>query len=86
MGEDIRCPKCKGDFEKTKKFNMMFQVGIGPEGEEAYLRPETCQSIFVDFPRLFKTMRGKLPLSVATFFGKISPIVRKILIMFSDSL
>ena len=28
----------------------------GPEEEEAYLRPETCQSIFVDFPRLYKTM------------------------------
>ena len=37
-------------------------IYIGPEEEEAYLRPETCQSIFVDFPRLYKTMRGKLPL------------------------
>ena len=56
---NIKCPKCKGDFDKTKNFNMMFRVGIGPEEEEAYLRPETCQSIFVDFPRLYKTMRGK---------------------------
>ncbi len=74
---NIRCPKCKGDFEKTKKFNMMFKVGIGPEEEEAYLRPETCQSIFVDFPRLFKTMRGKLPLGIAqvgkSFRNEISP-------------
>jgi len=74
---NIKCPKCKGDFEKTKKFNMMFRVGIGPEGEEAYLRPETCQSIFVDFPRLFKTMRGKLPLGIAqvgkSFRNEISP-------------
>ena len=74
---NIKCPKCKGDFEKTKKFNMMFQVGIGPEGEEAYLRPETCQSIFVDFPRLFKTMRGKLPFGVAqvgkSFRNEIAP-------------
>ena len=56
---------------------MMFQVGIGPEGEPAYLRPETCQSIFVDFPRLFKTMRGKLPLGVAqtgkSFRNEIAP-------------
>ena len=55
----------------------MFQVGIGPEGEEAYLRPETCQSIFVDFPRLFKSMRGKLPLGVAqigkSFRNEIAP-------------
>ena len=74
---NIKCPKCKGDFEKTKKFNMMFQVGIGPEGESAYLRPETCQSIFVDFPRLFKTMRGKLPLGIAqvgkSFRNEIAP-------------
>jgi len=56
---------------------MMFQVGIGPEGEEAYLRPETCQSIFVDFPRLFKIMRGKLPLGIAqigkSFRNEIAP-------------
>jgi glycyl-tRNA synthetase len=74
---NIKCPKCKGDFEKTKKFNMMFKVGIGPEEEEAYLRPETCQSIFVDFPRLFKTMRGKLPLGIAqvgkSFRNEIAP-------------
>ncbi|MCV0400350.1 MAG: glycine--tRNA ligase [Nitrosarchaeum sp.] len=74
---NIKCPKCKSDFEKTRKFNMMFRVGIGPEEEEAYLRPETCQSIFVDFPRLFKTMRGKLPLGIAqvgkSFRNEISP-------------
>src|SRR5213594_2774328 len=75
--KNISCPKCKGDFEKVKKFNMMFKVGIGPESETAYLRPETCQSIFVDFPRLFKTMRGKLPIGIAqigkSFRNEISP-------------
>ena len=74
---NIKCPRCQGNFENTKKFNMMFRVGIGPEGEDAYLRPETCQSIFVDFPRLFKTMRGKLPLGIAqvgkSFRNEISP-------------
>ena len=74
---NIKCPKCKGSFDKTKKFNMMFQIGIGPEGDEAYLRPETCQSIFVDFPRLFKIMRGKLPLGIAqvgkSFRNEIAP-------------
>ena len=75
--KNIKCPKCNGDFENAKKFNMMFQVGIGPEGAEAYLRPETCQSIFVDFPRLFKTMRGKLPMGIAqtgkSFRNEIAP-------------
>lgn len=77
LQNNIKCPKCKGDFEGAKKFNMMFKVGIGPEEEPAYLRPETCQSIFVDFPRLFKTMRGKLPLGIAqvgkSFRNEISP-------------
>ncbi len=74
---NIRCPKCKGEFENTKKFNMMFRVGIGPEEEAAYLRPETCQSIFVDFPRLYKIMRGKLPMGIAqvgkSFRNEIAP-------------
>ena len=74
---NLKCPNCKGDFEAARKFNMMFKVGIGPDGEPAYLRPETCQSIFVDFPRLYKTMRGKLPFSVAqigkSFRNEISP-------------
>ena len=56
---------------------MMFKVGIGPQSEAAYLRPETCQSIFVDFPRLYKTMRGRLPIGVAqigkSFRNEISP-------------
>jgi len=73
----LQCTKCQGEFEPAKKFNMMFQVGIGPEGEPAYLRPETCQSIFVDFPRLYKTMRGKLPLGIAqvgkSFRNEIAP-------------
>ena len=73
----VPCPKCKGDFSQARKFNMMFKVGIGPESEPAYLRPETCQSIFVDFPRLFKTMRGKLPVGIAqigkSFRNEISP-------------
>ena len=77
LEKNIVCPKCKGTFEKAHKFNMMFKVGIGPESEPAYLRPETCQSIFVDFPRLFKTMRGKLPVGIAqigkSFRNEISP-------------
>ena len=74
---NIKCPSCDGEFEQTRNFNMMFKVGIGPDDEPAYLRPETCQSIFVDFPRLYKTMRGKLPFGVAqigkSFRNEISP-------------
>lgn len=74
---NLRCPNCKGDFGNVSRFNMMFKLGIGPAGEEAYLRPETCQSIFVDFSRVFKTMRGRLPLGIAqigkSFRNEIAP-------------
>ena len=74
---NIKCPNCNGDFSRTERFNMMFKVEIGPDHDEAYLRPETCQSIFVDFPRIFKVSRGKLPLGIAqvgkSFRNEISP-------------
>jgi glycyl-tRNA synthetase len=63
----IVCAKCKRPLTGAKRFNMMFRVGIGPLGEEAYLRPETCQGIFVDVPFLFKTQRIKLPKGFAQF-------------------
>ena len=61
----VRCLKCGSRLSGTSRFNMMFRLGIGPSMEEAYLRPETCQSIFVDFPLLFKTLRVKLPIGMA---------------------
>jgi glycyl-tRNA synthetase len=73
----LKCQNCEGDFGDATRFNMMFRVGIGPAAEEAYLRPETCQTIFVDFARVFKTMRGKLPLGIAqigkSFRNEIAP-------------
>jgi glycyl-tRNA synthetase len=63
----IRCAKCKAELAGTKRFNMMFKLGIGPQGDEAYLRPETCQGIFADIPYLFKTQRLKLPKGFAQF-------------------
>lgn len=64
-GSGVKCLKCGSKLSGTGRFNMMFKVGIGPVQEEAYLRPETCQSIFVDFPLLFKTQRIKLPVGFA---------------------
>ena len=73
----LKCTSCNGPFHESSRFNMMFKVEIGPSREQAYLRPETCQTIFVDFPRLFKTMRGRLPLAVAqvgkSFRNEIAP-------------
>ena len=74
---DLHCPKCGGNFGKPTKFNMMFRVGVGAEDADAYLRPETAQSIFVDFARLSKTMRIKLPKGIAqvgkSFRNEIAP-------------
>ena len=73
----VKCQKCGSFLSGTSRFNMMFKVGIGPMQEEAFLRPETCQSIFVDFPLLFKTQRVKLPIGVAqigrSFRNEIAP-------------
>ena len=73
----VKCLKCGSKLSGTSRFNMMFRVGIGPSNEEAYLRPETCQSIFVDFPLLFKTQRVKLPIGIAqvgrSFRNEIAP-------------
>lgn len=74
----VRCPKCGGQLSRTRRFNMMFRLGVGAkETAPAYLRPETCQSIFLDFPRVFRTMRCKLPVALAqvgrSFRNEISP-------------
>ncbi len=75
----IECPKCKArDFNEVKKFNMMMRVDIGATGDQpCYLRPETCQSIFLDFKRLYQLHRGDLPLGIsqagASFRNEISP-------------
>lgn len=75
----VTCPKCKSNsFEKVKKFNMMMKVDIGATGQQScYLRPETCQSIFLDFPRVYKIARKNLPLGISqagtSFRNEIAP-------------
>ncbi|MEM2237547.1 MAG: glycine--tRNA ligase [Candidatus Caldarchaeum sp.] len=73
----FRCPLCGGVLGPVSLFNMMFKVSVGASGEEAYLRPETCQNIFVDFLRLYKISRRRLPIAMAqvgkSFRNEISP-------------
>lgn len=74
---NFRCPTCGGELDKVSLFNMMFKVSVGASGEEAYLRPETCQNIFVDFLRVYKISRRHLPIALAqvgkSFRNEISP-------------
>lgn len=59
---NIRCPECGGKFGDAYEFNLMFKTTIGPgTGRQGYLRPETAQGMFVDFQRLSRFYRDKLP-------------------------
>ncbi|MGI6493403.1 MAG: glycine--tRNA ligase [Candidatus Methanomethylophilaceae archaeon] len=61
----IKCPECGGDLGKVEEFNLMFKTYIGPGSNRiGYLRPETAQGIFVNYPNLYRYNREKLPLGV----------------------
>ena len=62
-----RCPKCGStDLSVPKPFHMMFPLTLGAgDGERAYLRPETAQSSYLSFPRMWDVGRKALPLGVA---------------------
>jgi glycyl-tRNA synthetase len=67
---NIKCPECGGKLGKVYEFNLMFKTFIGPGSKRmGYLRPETAQGMFVDFPRLLKFYRDHLPFG-ATQIGK----------------
>ena len=67
---DVKCPECGGKLGSAYEFNLMFKTSIGPGGKRmGYLRPETAQGMFVDFPRLLKFYRDHLPFG-ATQIGK----------------
>ncbi len=75
---NVTCPECGGELSKVVKFNLMFRFTAGPKMDDKIaLRPETCQSIFLDFPRIYRSMRAKLPIGVAqvgrSFRNEISP-------------
>ena len=79
--KDIACPLCGGkDFADIKKFNLMFKTFIGVTEDSTntvYLRPETAQGIFVNFPAIQRSTRKKLPFGVAqigkSFRNEITP-------------
>ncbi|MDG6243437.1 MAG: glycine--tRNA ligase [Methanolobus sp.] len=66
----ISCPECEGELGETYEFNLMFKTNVGPgSGRQGYMRPETAQGMFVDFLRLARFYRDKLPFG-ATQIGK----------------
>lgn len=74
----VKCPECGGDLGNTHEFNLMFKTQIGPgTGRKGYLRPETAQGMFVDFLRLARYYRDKLPFGAIqigkSYRNEISP-------------
>jgi glycyl-tRNA synthetase len=68
----LKCPRCGSEaLSVPAPFNMMFGVDFGVTGRErAYLRPETAQSSFLAFPRMWEVGRHALPLGIAVV-GKV---------------
>ena len=76
-----QCPNCGGkELTEARPFNLMFRTNMGATEDEnsiAYLRPETAQSIFVQFKNVLDTSRKKLPFGIAqtgkAFRNEINP-------------
>jgi glycyl-tRNA synthetase len=64
-----KCPVCGGsNFTEPKKFQLMFKTQAGSTeigAQDIWLRPETCQGIFVDFKLVQTASRMKVPFGIA---------------------
>jgi glycyl-tRNA synthetase len=87
--EEVRCgrkpskrpgetPDC--DLTEPRQFNLMFSTRIGAveeTGQDAFLRPETAQGIFVNFKNVAQIARRKPPFGIAqigkAFRNEITP-------------
>jgi glycyl-tRNA synthetase len=72
--------KGPGELTETRQFNLMFETYVGAirdENSKAYLRPETCQSIFTQFKNVQIVSRQKIPFGIAqigkSFRNEITP-------------
>jgi glycyl-tRNA synthetase len=80
---DDRCPVAKDgkhDLTEPRQFNLMLKTRIGASDDtagDAYLRAETCQSIFLDFKRVMTSARVRPPFGIAqigkAFRNEITP-------------
>jgi glycyl-tRNA synthetase len=76
-----QCPNCGSkDLTESRPFNLMFKTYVGATEDESsitYLRPETAQSIFVQFKNILEVSRKKLPFGIAqigkAFRNEINP-------------
>jgi len=73
----LECPDC-GELLEKGYMSLMFNTQIGAVNkEDAFLRPETAQGIFVNFPLLYQLARKKIPFGVVQvgkgFRNEVSP-------------
>lgn len=81
MEDSSKCPNCGSkNLTAPREFNLMMKTYVGPVFDEehvAYLRAETCQSIFTDFNLVRISSRQKLPFGIAqigkAFRNEINP-------------
>lgn len=75
------CPHCGNRaWTDVRQFNLMFKTELGASttsASVAYLRPETAQSIFINFKNVMSTNRVKIPFGIAqigkAFRNEITP-------------
>jgi glycyl-tRNA synthetase len=80
QGSFAICPNCGGNLTEPRPFNLMFMTHTGAlqsEENQAFLRPETAQGMFVNFKNVIDSSRVKLPLGIAqmgkSFRNEITP-------------
>ncbi len=75
----VACPSCKGTLSEPYTYNLMFgtTVGTGSKRKTAYMRPETAQTTYLAFRRLWEFARRRLAFVVIqigrSFRNEISP-------------
>lgn len=75
------CPSCGiKNWTSIRQFQLMFQTNVGAMADAtsvAYLRPETAQSIFINFKNVLTSNRVKIPFGIAqigkAFRNEITP-------------
>ncbi len=80
LEDTVKCPECGGELGEAKAFNSMLKTQLGVSEETAvstYLRPETCQAIFVNFKEIYSSSRVKIPFGIAqvgkSFRNEVNP-------------